>query len=113
LVRFYLSGLPDFTKAENSSDFTRAENWDEGVSDFEVWVLFGLVCTRRARSDLRLVLAIVRVLFGLVMTRPSRYWAPLVWVLPSTVRVLPSSVRVPPVPIRELPLILRNMINST
>jgi hypothetical protein len=37
LVRFCLSGLFDFTKAENSSDFTRAENWAEGVSDFEVW----------------------------------------------------------------------------
>jgi hypothetical protein len=29
--------LSDFTKAENSLDFTRAENWAEGVSDFEVW----------------------------------------------------------------------------
>jgi hypothetical protein len=29
--------LSDFTKAENSSNFTRAENWAEGVSDFEVW----------------------------------------------------------------------------
>jgi hypothetical protein len=32
-----LSVLSDFTKAENSSDFTRAENWAECVSDFEVW----------------------------------------------------------------------------
>jgi hypothetical protein len=29
--------LSDFTKAEKSSDFTRAENWAEGVSDFGVW----------------------------------------------------------------------------
>jgi hypothetical protein len=29
--------LSDFTKDENSSDFTRAENWAEGVSDFGVW----------------------------------------------------------------------------
>jgi hypothetical protein len=34
---FCLSGLSDFTKAENSSNFTRAENWAEGVSDFGVW----------------------------------------------------------------------------
>jgi hypothetical protein len=32
-----LSGLSDFTKAEDSSDFTRAKNWVEGASDFEVW----------------------------------------------------------------------------
>jgi hypothetical protein len=32
-----LSVLSDFTKTKNSLDFTRAENWVEGVSVFEVW----------------------------------------------------------------------------
>jgi hypothetical protein len=31
-----LSVLSDFTNAKNSLDFTRAENWAEGVSVFEV-----------------------------------------------------------------------------